>query len=75
LHPKDYSLRHAWLSNGQSSKVGHNMLKYQGVDAALHEQRRSEWNRPVVWPMLILALMLGAAPWPAWRGYRRRETV
>ena len=75
FHPKDYTLRHAWLSNRKPSKVGHNTLKYQRVDAAVREQRRGEWNRPVVWPLLALVLALGAAIWPAWRGYRRRETA
>ncbi len=75
FHPKDYTLRHAWLTNRKPSKVGHNTLKYQRVDAALREQRRTEWNRPVVWPLLALALVLGLALWPAWRSYRRRESA
>ena len=75
FHPKDYTLRHAWLTNRKPSKVGHNTLKYQRVDAALRAQRRAEWNRPVVWPLLLLVLVLGAAIWPAWRGYRQRETA
>ena len=75
FHPKDYTLRHAWLTNRKPSKVGHNTLKYQRIDAALREQRRAEWNRPVIWPLLGLALVLGTAIWPAWQGYRRRETA
>jgi len=75
FHPKDYTLRHAWLTNRKPSKVGHNTLKYQRVDAALREQRRAEWNRPVVWPLLVLALVLGVALWPAWRSYLRRESA
>jgi ABC-type transport system substrate-binding protein len=75
FHPKDYTLRHAWLTNRKPSKVGHNTLKYQRVNAVLREQRRSEWNRPVVWPLLLLVLVLGVAVWPAWHGYRRRETA
>jgi ABC-type transport system substrate-binding protein len=75
FHPKDYTLRHAWLTNRKPSKVGHNTLKYQRVDAGLREQRRAEWNRPVLWPLLAIVLVLGAAIWPAWSGYRRRETA
>ncbi len=75
FHPKDYTLRHAWLTNRKPSKVGHNTLKYQRIDAALREQRRQEWNRPVIWPMAVVLLVLGLAIWPAWRGYRRRETA
>jgi oligopeptide transport system substrate-binding protein len=75
FHPKDYSLRHAWLLNRKPSKVGHNTLKYQRVDADLRARRRAEWNRPVVWPLLLVALAIGAGIWPAWRGYRRRESA
>ena len=75
FHPKDYTLRHAWLTNRKPSKVGHNTLKYQRMDAALREQRRAEWNRPVLWPLLAIVLVFGAAIWPAWRCYRRRETA
>jgi ABC-type transport system substrate-binding protein len=75
FHPKDYTLRHSWLTNRKPSKVGHNTLKYQRIDAALREQRRIEWNRPVIWPLAVVLLVLGGAIWPAWRGYRRRETA
>ncbi|OHC66918.1 MAG: peptide ABC transporter substrate-binding protein [Rhodocyclales bacterium RIFCSPLOWO2_02_FULL_63_24] len=75
FHPKDYTLRHAWLTNRKPSKVGHNTLKYQRVETAARAQRRAEWNRPVLWPLLVVLLVLGAAIWPAWSGYRRRETA
>ncbi|MCF8177736.1 MAG: ABC transporter substrate-binding protein [Sulfuritalea sp.] len=75
FHPKEYTLRHAWLTNRKPTKVGNNTLKYQRIDPVLREQRRVEWNRPVVWPVLVLVLMFGVAIWPAWRAYRRRETA
>ena len=74
FHPKDYTLRHAWLLNRKPSKVGNNTLKYQRVDASLRDARRAEWNRPVVWPLLGVGLLLLAVLWPVWRSYRRRET-
>jgi ABC-type transport system substrate-binding protein len=73
FHPKDYSLRHAWLKNRKPGKVGNNTLKYQRIDVALREQKRSEWNRPIVWPIPLLLGLLVLAIYPAWRGYRRRE--
>ena len=74
FHPKDYSLRHAWLGNRKPSKVGHNTLKYQRIDTALRERKRAEWNRPVLWPLLLVAALIAVVAWPAWRGYRRRES-
>jgi ABC-type transport system substrate-binding protein len=73
FHPKDYSLRHAWLLNRKTTKVGNNTLKYQRIDVALREQRRAEWNRPVLGPALLAGLALVIAAWPAWRAHRRRE--
>jgi oligopeptide transport system substrate-binding protein len=73
FHPKDYTLRHAWLTNRKPSKVGHNTLKYQRIDAATRERLRAEWNRPVLWPLLLVALLLVAIALPAVFDHRRRE--
>jgi ABC-type transport system substrate-binding protein len=73
LHPKDYTLNHSWLGNRKPSKVGHNTLKFQRVDAALRDKLRAEWNRPVLWPILLVALLLVLIAMPAVMGHRRRE--
>jgi ABC-type transport system substrate-binding protein len=72
-HPKDYALRHAWLTNRKPTKVGNNTLKYQRVDADLRERLRQRWNRPVVWPLLLVAALLGLLALPAFLSHRRRE--
>lgn len=73
FHPKEYSLTHAWLSNRKPNKVAHNTLKYQRIDAKLRAEKRSEWNRPVLWPLLVLFAVLAAAIAPAFRAWRRHE--
>ena len=73
FHPKDYSLRHAWLKNRKPTKVGNNTLKYQRVDTAMRAERRSDWNRPVVWPLFFVAGFVVLAALPALMSYRRRE--
>lgn len=73
FHPVDYTLRHNWLFDRKPTKVGNNTLKYQRIDPALRERLREEWNRPVIWPLLLLAGMLGVAILPAVIGHRRRE--
>ena len=75
FHPKDYTLRHAWLTNRKPSKVGHNTLKYQRIDAATRERLRAEWNRPVLWPLALVGLLLAAVALPAVLGHRRRERM
>jgi ABC-type transport system substrate-binding protein len=75
FHPKDYSLRHAWLKNRKPSKVGNNTLKYQRIDAAMRQELRDAWNQPVLWPLALVALLLIALALPAWLNHRRRETA
>jgi oligopeptide transport system substrate-binding protein len=72
-HPKDYSLYHAWVSNLKANKIAYNTLKYQRIDPQLREQKRREWNRPVLLPIGfgLLAIVLFALP--AFVTWRRRE--
>lgn len=75
FHPKDYSLRHAWLLNRKPTKVGNNTLKYQRIDVALRERLRAQWNRPVFWPLLLAGGLLVALALPAILSHRRREAA
>lgn len=73
FHPKSYTLGHTWLHNRKPTEVGNNILKYQRIDVAERERHRQQWNSPVVWPMIALALLLLLALLPALIAYRRRE--
>ncbi|MFZ2855456.1 MAG: ABC transporter substrate-binding protein [Rhodocyclaceae bacterium] len=73
MHPKTYTLSHAWLLNRKPSDVGHNTLKYQRIDVAARARQRHEWKAPVLWPLAAGALLLLAVVLPAAIGYRRRE--
>jgi ABC-type oligopeptide transport system substrate-binding subunit len=71
--PKDYSLHHAWVHNRKPNQMANNGLKYQRVDAALRKKMQRQWNRPVLWPVAALALVLALGIFPAITAYRRRE--
>ena len=73
FHPKSYALGHAWLKNRKPSDVGHNNLKYQRLDVVQREQKRLAWNHPVLWPLVMGAILLVLVLAPAILGYRRRE--
>ena len=75
FHPKDYSLRHAWLKNRKPTKVGNNTLKYQRIDVGMRAERRREWNRPVAWPLFFAATLIFLIALPAIRSHRRREAA
>jgi len=73
FHPKSYTLGQVWLHNRKPTDVGNNILKYQRIDAAERERLRQEWNRPVLWPLALLAALLLAVLLPAAIAHRRRE--
>ena len=72
LHPKTFSLSHAWYQNRKPNLMANNGLKYLRIDGKEREEKRAEWNRPVYWPLPFLALLAVGAVTPAWRVYRRR---
>jgi ABC-type transport system substrate-binding protein len=73
LHPKDYALAHQWVYNRKPTKMGNNAIKYQRIDPVLRDRLREEWNRPIVLPVLLGAIVLVLAILPAVMVYRRRE--
>lgn len=73
FYPKDFGLAHQWVYNRKPNKMANNTLKYQRIDAKLRERLRDEWNRPILWPLALLAAVLVAALVPAIVVYRRRE--
>lgn len=75
LHPKEYSLRHAWLANDKPNNMARNNIKYLKVDSELRAARRAQWNKPVVWPIVLILLAIIASALPAVLSYRRRERM
>ena len=73
-HPKDYSLYHAWFQNVKPNRISNNNFKYYKIDATLREQKRSEWNAPVLWPISVIIIAIGLCLIPAIKGFRRRES-
>lgn len=71
FHPVKYALYQPWLSNLKPGTfTEHGTRKYIRIETTLRETKRSQWNRPTLWPLGLLALGLavGGALW-----YRRRQ--
>ena len=74
FYPKSFSLQHAWYFNSKPNAMAHNTLMYKRIDHELRKQKRHEWNKPVVWPIGVLMILLLLSILPAWRIWRRSET-
>ncbi|MFQ5995726.1 MAG: ABC transporter substrate-binding protein, partial [Acidiferrobacterales bacterium] len=73
LHPKEFSLQHAWVHNIKPHSMINNTLKYVRLDPKLRAQQREQWNRPIVWPLALLVIVLVGITVPAGVTYIRRE--
>jgi oligopeptide transport system substrate-binding protein len=73
FHPKEYRLFHSWMLNQKPNKMARNGLKYQRIDVEKRDQKRAEWNRPVLWPMFLILALLVVLALPAVVAFRRRE--
>jgi ABC-type transport system substrate-binding protein len=72
-HPKSFALHHAWFRNLKPNLMANNELKYQLIEPAQRLEFQREWNRPLVWPLLVGVILFLVALVPAWNGYRRRQ--
>jgi ABC-type transport system substrate-binding protein len=62
-----------WVYNGKPSILIRDMAKYYRVDPVLRARLQAQWNRPVWWPLVLVAIGLVALVWGARRSYLARE--
>jgi oligopeptide transport system substrate-binding protein len=72
-HPKQFSLIHSWYRNYTPNLMANNALKYRRIDPARRAALQAEWNRPVLWPIVVFVVLFLMVVLPAFIGYRRRE--
>jgi ABC-type transport system substrate-binding protein len=72
FHPKTYVLYHKWYKNAKTHAVSHNTWMYKRIDASQRRRLRTEWNKPVVLPIIMVAIILVLSLIPAIAVYRRK---
>ncbi|MGR8921865.1 MAG: ABC transporter substrate-binding protein [Gammaproteobacteria bacterium] len=73
FHPTGYTLYHDWYGNAKPNLMARNTLKYKTIDAGRRAEKRREWNRPVLWPVVAVIVVLLVSAVPAWRTYVARQ--
>ncbi len=74
-HPLEYYLSNPWIHNTKRHGISKNVLKYLRIDTEMRAQKQIEWNKPVVWPLLVLLTVVILLFLPAIRAYRRRQNM
>lgn len=75
LHPKTFSLYHAWYKNVKPASLVQSTLKYRRLDPQLRAESRKAWNKPIVLPIVIGAIVLILSLIPGVITYRRKERL
>ncbi|MBI3358815.1 MAG: ABC transporter substrate-binding protein [Nitrospirae bacterium] len=73
FHPKVFGLYHNWYANIKPNHIAYNTLKYVRLDPQIRATSRTQWNRPIWWPVFVLSGILATGIVPAVILYRRRE--
>lgn len=56
MHSENYMLAHEWITHIKPHPLESSMgvLRYFRIDRTLRDVRRKLWNRPMVWPLVVL---------------------
>jgi oligopeptide transport system substrate-binding protein len=73
FHPEEYLLGHSWLKGVKPFGLSVSTTKYLSVEPEARQKMRSLWNHPILWPLGLALLVLGALVVPLVRTYQREQ--
>lgn len=73
VHPIDFTLSHAWNAPLKPNAMANNLLKYQRINPKLRTKKQSEWNSPILWPIILFLFFILIMFIPLTLTYWRRE--
>ncbi|VAW47052.1 ABC transporter, substrate-binding protein (cluster 5, nickel/peptides/opines), partial [hydrothermal vent metagenome] len=74
-YPKSLSLYHSWQYNVWPNPLANNTIKYRRIDAEERVEKQAQWNRPVIWPFVVVLLLIVLSIYPLMKAYRQRQTA
>ena len=72
FHPHGYVLNNAWVYNSKPHGISKSVLKYLRIDPEERSRMQAAWNDPVLWPLVLVALIILVTALPGYVAYRRR---
>ncbi len=57
-HPINTTLIHRWLYNYKPIGIANDTIKYLRIDPAERVRAQRDWNRPITWPLMLVAAVL-----------------
>ena len=60
--PTSAAAYHQWISNGKPTQIIRNHIGYLRLDPELRASKIAEWNRPIWWPIPLIALAARRSP-------------
>lgn len=62
-----------WVYNVKPTQLVRDVVEYRRIDPKLRAAELVRWNKPIFWPIGLIALVLFLGLVPAWLGFRKRE--
>ncbi len=73
FYPQDFILSHQWVRPGKPNAMADNSMKYVRIDPLKRAMLREQWNKPILWPLAVIAFLLLLFVIPVAIGYWRRQ--
>jgi len=73
IYQEDFILNQAWNFPAKPNALAFNSLKYQRIDPVLRDLLRDRWNKPILWPLGVLALGFIGLSLPVFIRYWQKE--
>ena len=72
-HSQSLSLTYDWVDPIKPNPISNNTLKYRSVDGIERAQAQRKWNRPVWWPLALIAVVFTLGSLPALQVVKNRH--
>ncbi len=71
-YPISFGLLHEWVENSKPNTMANNTIKYKSINKELRNEKRTEWNKPVLWPLILVLALIMASTVPALLTIRKK---